>query len=708
MAARVDREAKLAALHARLADEISALRTSEQWTAWLKVASRFHDYSFNNTLLILAQRPDATTVAGYRAWQALGRQVNKGEKGLQILAPILKRTTDPDTPDDPPRAKVVGYRVTHVWDVSQTTGKPLPEKSKPQLLEGSAPDGLWDRLTLLVQERGFAVERGDCRDANGLTNFAERTVRVRTDVDEAQAVKTLAHELGHVLLHEPSDGAAVVACRGVAEVEAESVAYLVATSHDLDVGAYAFPYVLSWAGSVEATAPEDVVRQVGQRVLRAAGIVLDHTGGRTSQLDGEALAEAAQRAQLAAARAEVLRDFADQLVGRTENNSVDMQLLAIHGEATHFFTRHLNDSWVPDYLVTRGLAPVLDGVGEWQVGYAPDSWTALTDHLRAAGYTDSSIEASGLALRARNGNLVDRFRDRLMLPIRDADGEARAFVGRARPGAPDRVPKYLNSPTSRIYRKGDQLLGAAEGRAALAHGATPVLVEGPLDALAVSVASPARHAPLALCGTALTDRQADLLRRLSPAVEPPVVVATDGDDPGREAACAAYEKLRRVGMQPWSADLPPGLDPCDVLQVHGPRPVAAGLAEHAFPLVDVVVDARIVEWSDRLRWIEGQVGCVRDAARFIAGLPPEQVGRQVQRLADTTGLSPETIRNEIDGTALRLAAQHRLSARGSRVSLRQLADSTGPASTATGTFMSIHRPAAVQSSAGIARRTVTR
>ena len=268
MAGKVDREAKLAALHARLADQVRELRTGEQWTAWLNVASRFHDYSFNNTLLILAQRPDATAVAGYRAWQALGRQVNKGEKGLQILAPVLKRTPNDDV-DEPPAVKVAGYRVTHVWDVSQTSGTPLPAKPAPALLQGQAPDGLWDALATYVRQRGFTLERGDCEGANGRTNFADRTVRVRSDVDDAQAVKTLAHELAHIECGHTADGFDYTGCRGRAEAEAESVAYIVTAWAGLDAGAYTVPYVAGWAGGDVAR-----VKAAAETVTRAARTIL--------------------------------------------------------------------------------------------------------------------------------------------------------------------------------------------------------------------------------------------------------------------------------------------------------------------------------------------------------------------------------------------------------------------------------------------------
>jgi len=281
MADPVDREAQLVALHQQLVEAVRKLRTGQEWVRWLGVAARFPSYSFNNILLILSQQPNATNVAGYRTWQSLGRQVDKGEKGLRILAPILRKPSPDDAAVDAeqPRPGIAGYRIAHVWDLSQTSGTPLPQQPAPNLLQGQAPNGLWDALSARVAERGFTLERGPCRGANGLTNFASRTVRVRADVDDAQAVKTLAHELGHVQLHDPGEHAptAIVDCRGVIEVEAESVAYLVTASHGLTSDTYTFPYVTSWAASVPGTAPEDVVTSVGSRVTTAARQILAAT-----------------------------------------------------------------------------------------------------------------------------------------------------------------------------------------------------------------------------------------------------------------------------------------------------------------------------------------------------------------------------------------------------------------------------------------------
>src|SRR5262249_15236013 len=116
----------------RLAAAVDALVSSDQWTAWLESRARFHDYSFGNIMLIAFQRPDATQVAGYKAWQSMGRQVRKGEHGIAILAPIVRRVKDEETGKyqdarDDAGQRVVRFRTLYVFDVEQTYGDELPE-----------------------------------------------------------------------------------------------------------------------------------------------------------------------------------------------------------------------------------------------------------------------------------------------------------------------------------------------------------------------------------------------------------------------------------------------------------------------------------------------------------------------------------------------------------------------------------------------------
>ncbi|WP_175559134.1 ArdC-like ssDNA-binding domain-containing protein [Sanguibacter gelidistatuariae] len=283
-------------MHAQLMSAVEALASSDEWMQMLRAAARFPTYSPSNVLLINAQRSTATRVAGFRTWTQLGRHVVKGEKGIAILTPCTygpratsaenappahARGSDavgadglgPGDTDQAPRRVLAGFRIVHVFDLSQTDGKPLPDGA-PALLQGAAPAHLWDTLASLTGDAGYGLERGDCAGANGSTSFATRTVRVRADVAPAQAAKTLAHELGHIRAdheHRLVDYHQDALCRGRAEVEAESIAYLVATGAGMDTTGYTVPYVAGWAGG-----DPQVLRESATQVLTVArGIVAD-------------------------------------------------------------------------------------------------------------------------------------------------------------------------------------------------------------------------------------------------------------------------------------------------------------------------------------------------------------------------------------------------------------------------------------------------
>jgi len=190
---------KLAALHEQISDGVAALVESQGWRAMLDTAAKFHSYSLGNLLLIGAQAPQATRVAGFRTWQSLGRQVRKGERGIAILAPCTYRPKTADqaepaapagqepatscsggaAPDAGGKKQVRGFRVAHVFDIQQTEGDPLPEVV-PALLTGQAPAGLWNDLASQVSGHGYALERGDCCGANGYTDPTRRVVRSAT------------------------------------------------------------------------------------------------------------------------------------------------------------------------------------------------------------------------------------------------------------------------------------------------------------------------------------------------------------------------------------------------------------------------------------------------------------------------------------------------------------------------------------------------
>src|SRR5690606_16342337 len=142
------------------------------------------------------------------------------------------------------RPRMIGVRPAYVWDVSQTDGVPLPALPVPHLLSGEAPAGLWDGLANIVRGEGFRLSTVDAPalgGANGVTDFGARIVEIRGDIDAAAQVKTLAHELAHIRMHDPMKDA--VTHRGVGEVEAESVALMIAEAHGMDTTGYTIPYV---------------------------------------------------------------------------------------------------------------------------------------------------------------------------------------------------------------------------------------------------------------------------------------------------------------------------------------------------------------------------------------------------------------------------------------------------------------------------------
>lgn len=316
--ARTSREAKLDALQGQLTEAVAALVTGEDWKRALTFAAQFRSRSFNNTMLIYAQHfaaynegrvpnPTPTFIAGFHQWLSLGRHVEKGQHGDGILAPVTARFASANPADaaswhrlargekpgprEVVKSKLVGLKPAHVWDVSQTAGDPVPELPHPNLLQGVAPDGLWDGLADQITARGFGLRlvssAAAIGGANGLTDFLAREVSIRLDMDDAAQVKTLAHELGHVLLHAPSEDALSTETaadatlhRGVAEVEAESVALTVGAAHGLDTSTYTVPYVSTWAARVPGKTPVEVVQSTAERVRSTALGILDQLDTR--------------------------------------------------------------------------------------------------------------------------------------------------------------------------------------------------------------------------------------------------------------------------------------------------------------------------------------------------------------------------------------------------------------------------------------------
>ncbi len=275
------------ALLDELAAKVSEFSNSDTWKSYLTVMAKFHDYSSNNTLLITTQYPEARKVAGFKAWQALGRHVKKGEKAIWIIAPIVSKQRAPKLSlqeKTPPEGEdstrtIRGFRYVPVFDISQTEGADLPEICSR--LSGDHVSEHFEALVGVANSISFTVELHELADgSNGDCSHYLKLIRVDGRHSMEQQIKTLAHELAHALLHES------FADRPLAELEAESVAYVVCNHLSIASDAYSLGYVATWAGGGERAA--GLIKACSGRIQHAASQIL-----RSFELQEAALGVAA-------------------------------------------------------------------------------------------------------------------------------------------------------------------------------------------------------------------------------------------------------------------------------------------------------------------------------------------------------------------------------------------------------------------------------
>lgn len=262
----------LEALHKGVAE----LLASTAWQDLLTFRNHFHKYSFLNTLLILRQYPNASLVCGYRQWQQLNRYVRKGEKGISILAPIMRKDRD-----DPDRTYVAGFRQVKVFDLKQTDGELLPTPPTPQILEGN--NSLIQRtitaLERFCQQERIQLERNlNHPTALGVFRPSTNSISLKPGLPALQELKTLVHEIAHALLH----GRNTSIERSLGELEAESTAFLTLQQLGLDTSAYSFPYLANWAADInELITAGDNASKAAAKILNAINSTT-LTSGRAS------------------------------------------------------------------------------------------------------------------------------------------------------------------------------------------------------------------------------------------------------------------------------------------------------------------------------------------------------------------------------------------------------------------------------------------
>jgi hypothetical protein len=243
----------------RLEQAVGAIHDSDTFRNFLTIQSRFHNYSFSNVALILAQLPDATQVAGYRRWLELHRHVRRGEKAIKIIVPMGKRALG----EDGDEVDKLFFGTGNVFDVSQTEGEPLPVIDVP-ILQGREGKKLYTNLEQVAVRNGVSVQR----DASSLPAEAmgaywrkERRIAIRPAAP-LQETKTLAHELGHHF-------SGIDSSSEENETIAESVAYVVLSHFGLDSGERSFPYIAVWSKR------PDVLKGVLGTIQKVSATIID-------------------------------------------------------------------------------------------------------------------------------------------------------------------------------------------------------------------------------------------------------------------------------------------------------------------------------------------------------------------------------------------------------------------------------------------------
>lgn len=219
---------------------------SGRFQDYLKAMSRFHLYSYRNSILIYTARHDATLTAGYKTWNSLKRHVKKGEKGIRIFAPHkIKVVVPPKEKDGEPEEKhIIKFHPVFVFDISQTEGEPLPKIAPP--LKGDRED--FPKVLKAVESiTDYSVSFEDIPDPDtfGYCQYSTKKIVLRNGISQAQAMKTLFHELAHSRLHNLSME------KVQKEIEAESISFVVSEHFGLDTSAYSFDYLASWSEGME-------------------------------------------------------------------------------------------------------------------------------------------------------------------------------------------------------------------------------------------------------------------------------------------------------------------------------------------------------------------------------------------------------------------------------------------------------------------------
>jgi len=322
------------------------------------------------------------------------------------------------------------------------------------------------------------------------------------------------------------------------------------------------------------------------------------------------------------------------------------RLIEAHRAAAEFYAERLaaeDGKTARDFLAERGFDA--EAIKTFGCGFAPAGWDLLTKHLLLKKFTPKELETAGLSKPARSGSMIDRFRRRLVWPIRSITGDVVGF-GARRLFDDDDGPKYLNTPETPIYKKSEVLYGVDLAKREIARRRQAVVVEGYTDVMACHLAGV--PTAVATCGTAFGGDHIGVLRRLlmdSDSFRGEVIFTFDGDEAGRKAALRAFDDEQRFVAQTFVAVESGGMDPCELRQAKGDVAVRDLVAQRV-PLVQFALRSTIDGYD--LETVEGRVQALRSAAPLVAKIKDHSMRPEYARkLAGDLGMEMDAVIAEV-------------------------------------------------------------
>lgn len=248
----------------KLLNGVTEVFQGDRFKQYLQTMSKFHSYSFRNSLLIHLQMPEAKRVAGFESWKKFNRYVKRGQKGIAIFAPYLikkkvqSESENPEEDGGETEQALVKFKITYVWDVSQTEGEPLPSFCNELTGDVDRFDQIFSMLKeislySIIFEQIPGTVKGYCSSEN-------RKIAIQIGMSDEQTIKTLIHEIAHSLLHEDSKKS-----REQEEVEAESVAFIISDFLGVDTSSYSFDYVAVWSREMETSELQEILANIQQQ-----------------------------------------------------------------------------------------------------------------------------------------------------------------------------------------------------------------------------------------------------------------------------------------------------------------------------------------------------------------------------------------------------------------------------------------------------------